>query len=309
MPPRMPHTIKENDLVALLGPASPLSDDKAVEESIRGIEAIGLRVKTYPSAYKKHDYLAGTDRQRAADLTKAFADPRIKAIFCIRGGYGSSRLLPMIDWKAAGDTRKPFMGFSDITSVIGALQTKGNLVSCHGPMGVYLRNQEKATESRQDSMRKILFEGYRGLSLKKECGSAFKCEKIVKGKATGQLVGGNLSLFAGLCGTPWMPKAKRSILFLEELSENPYKLDRYITQLINAGFFRNVAGIALGDFSDCDPKAPDKDDWKTVLKKCLSPLKVPMIAGLPIGHCRPTWTLPMGATVELDANKGDLKFL
>lgn len=310
MPIKTPHLLKENDLVALVGPASPVDGDKDVAAIVSAIEAMGFRVKPFPSASARHDYLAGTDRQRAGDLNRAFADDKIKAILCIRGGYGSSRLLSMIDWKAAGKSRKPLLGFSDITSLLGAMHRNAGLVSYHAVMGTYLMKDDEATRLMQESTRSLLLEGHKGRSLREMAGKHFKPQSWKKGKATGTLVGGNLSLFAGLVGTPYMPQPKKAVLFLEEIGEKPYKLDRYITQLVNAGFFKNVTGIALGDFSDCDPKAPDTGTCWDVLRACLAPLGVPILAGLPVGHCRPTWWLPMGAEVELDASpKGDLRIL
>ncbi len=306
MPIRPPHLLSPGDTVALVGPASPLKTEAEVLGAMAAVEALGLRVKAYPSARAKFDYLAGTDKQRAADLNRAIADEKIAGIFCIRGGYGSSRLLALIDWKAAGKSRKPFLGFSDLTSIIGGLHSQAGLVGIHAPTAAFFLKHPKEGEPSTAAIRKFIFEGWGGTSYRKLCGSDFAPRIVKRGQAEGVLVGGNLSLFAGLVGTPYLPKPRRAILFLEEIHEKPYKLDRYITQLVNAGFFKNVVGIALGDFTDCDPVAPDTGTSQEVLANCLKPLGVPILAGLPIGHCRPSYPLPLGVTARLDATRGDL---
>jgi muramoyltetrapeptide carboxypeptidase len=301
--------IQEGDLVALLGPASPLDNTKQVDEAVKAIEAIGLKVKEYPSARARFDYLAGTDKQRSSDIRRAFADKKVKAIVCIRGGYGSSRLLSMIDWKEVAKTPKIFWGFSDITSIFGALNSKSRMVGLHAPMASYFLVKDKTNEKVRQALRQFLFEGYHGISYRELCGRDFKPKVIRRGKASGTLVGGNISLFSGLLGTPWMPKPKEGILFLEEIHEKPYKIDRYITQLINSGYFDRISGIVVGQLNDCKASPPDKDDAMTVLTRCLKPLGIPILAGLPVGHDRPSYPLPIGIEVELDAVKGDLKII
>lgn len=309
---RAPNRLKEGDLVALVGPASPMKTDAMADRCATVVESLGLRVKRYPSSRQRYDYLAGTDRQRSADLNRAFADERIKGIFCIRGGYGSSRLLPLVDWKAAGKSGKPFVGFSDITSLIGALNTARGATAIHGPTPSYFLEKDKPGERSLAALRDMLFNGYKGLSYREWCGKDFKPRAARKGIAKGRLVGGNLSLLGGLVGTPWMPKPKRGeslVLFIEEIHEQPYKLDRYLTQIILSGWMDHIAGIAVGGIDDCKPKTPDKLTGPQVVERCLKDYKVPLLFGLPVGHCRPSYALPIGSDVELDANKGDLRVI
>jgi muramoyltetrapeptide carboxypeptidase len=307
MPLTMPRLLKEGDRIALVGPASPMKAPEEVEGCIRFVESLGLQVKEYPSARLKEDYLAGTDKQRAADINKALRDEKIKAILAIRGGYGSSRLLPLIDWKAAAKSRKLFAGFSDITSLIGGFAAQAGLATLHAPTPSYFLRDVPGTAEALAGLRRFLFQPWKKISYRELCGPAFDPQVIRKGKAKGVLVGGNISVFVGLLGTPYQPKAKRMVLFIEDIGEKPYKVDRYVTHLINAGFFKRVSGVMIGQFDDCNPVDPDKRSAVEVLSDCLRPLKIPVLAGLPIGHGRPSFPLPMGADVELDANNGDVK--
>ncbi len=309
---RTPNLLHEGDLVALVAPASPMKKDAEADKCAAVVESLGLRVKRYPSTRQRLDYLAGTDRQRAADINNAFANDKVKAVFCMRGGYGSSRLLPLVDWKAAGKTGKPLVGFSDITSLIGAVNSIGGAMAIHAPTPSYFLKNDPAGKRSLEALRECLLEPCAGLSYRERCGRDFKPRIAQRGKATGRLVGGNLSLFAGLIGTPWMPKPRRGedfILFIEEIHEQPYKLDRYLTQLILSGWMKNVAGVVVGGIDDCKPKRPDRWKGPDVVKFCLKDHKFPLLFGLPIGHCRPSYPLLIGADVELDAVKGDLRIV
>ncbi len=307
---KVPDLLKKGDRVALLGPASPMNDEKDVQPCIDFLKSLGLRVKAYPSSRKRFDYLAGTDAERARDLKNAFANDQIKAIFCIRGGYGSSRLLKLLDWKAISRTPKFLVGFSDITSLIGGLLSQSRMASLHAPTpSIFIKGNKKSNRIAREALERFLFDGFRPTSYRALCGDDFEPQSISRGKARGTLIGGNVCLVAGLCGTPYMPKPPKGILFLEEVNEKPYKLDRYLTQLMNAGFFDRISGVALGQFTDCEPGNEDRDDALTVLSRCLRALRIPVLAGLPIGHDRPAFPLPMGVQAELDASKGDLKIL
>lgn len=306
MPVNMPHLPKPGDTVALVGPASPMKDKKEVAGCIAFVASLGFRVKAYPSSHLHEDYLAGSDKQRAGDINRAFADPKIKAIFTIRGGYGSSRLLPLIDWKTAAKSRKLFTSFSDLTSLMNGLITHSQLSALHAPTPSYFLNDKPGNDLSRAALLQLLTKPAKATSYRELCGKAFKPVIVRKGRAKGLLVGGNLSLFAGLCGTPWMPKAKDIILFIEDIHEKPYKLDRFLTQIINSGYFRNVRGVAVGGLDDCTPTPPDRLDGLAVITKCLTPLKIPVLAGLPIGHGRPSFPFFLGRHAELDAVKGDL---
>lgn len=304
---KKPALLKEGDTVALLGLASPVKNDEETDKCIAFIESLGLKVKAYPSARKRFDYLAGTDAIRARDLMGAFSNEKVKAIFSIRGGYGSARILPLLDWKKIAQNPKLLIGFSDITSVLNALYTKVGMVSIHGPMPNIFLKDDPANTPMKEGLRQAIFDGYSKISYREMAGKKYyKPKAIVRGRARGVLVGGNVCLMAGLCGTPYMPKAKEMILFLEELNEKAYKLDRYINQMILAGFFNNVTGVILGHFTNCDPAEGDTGKALDVLKRVLKPLGIPVLANFPAGHERPNYPLPIGMKCELDATKGEV---
>ncbi|MCC6546496.1 LD-carboxypeptidase [Candidatus Sumerlaeota bacterium] len=304
---KSPHLLKSGDTIALLAPSSPLKNEEELAGCVKFVEGLGLKVKEYPSVRLREDYLAGSDKQRAKDLNNAFGDKHVQGVFCMRGGYGAQRLLPLIDWKLAAKSRKLLLGFSDITSLIGGLASQSNLASLHGPTPSYFLHGKPGEAESREALRRFIFgELPKKVSYRELCGSAFKPQTIRKGKAKGVLVGGNASVFVCFMGTKYVPKAKSMILFLEEIGEKPYRIDRFVAHMINTGYMKNVGGVVLGDFTDCEPTGGDQRKALEVLADCLTPLKIPVLAGLPIGHARPSYPLMMGKEVTLDATKGDL---
>ena len=302
-----PNLLKSGDTVALLGPSSPMKNEEEIAGCVKFLEGIGLRVKQYPTVRLKEDYLAGTDKQRAKDLNTAFGDKQVQGIVAMRGGYGAHRLLPLIDWKRAAKSRKMLVGFSDITSLIGGLTRESGLASLHAPTPSYFLHGKPGEAESREALRRFLFGDLpKKVSYRDLCGDAFKPRTIHKGKATGMLVGGNASVFVCFLGTRYLPKAKSLILFLEEIGEKPYRVDRFITHMINAGYMKNVKGVVLGDFTDCEPTGGDQRKVLEVLADCLTPLRIPVLAGLPVGHARPSFPLMMGREVTMNATKGDL---
>ena len=309
MPLKPPH-LNYGDTIAILAPASAPPDPKAVDRSVATLEALGFRAKLAPNVRRRWGFLAGTDRQRAGDLMKMFADPKVQAILCLRGGYGTPRLLPLLDYAAIRSHPKIFIGYSDITALHCAFLAKANLVSFHGP----ILNSDFIKDNLPDftfqSFLKTLMkpsaagsicQGYRGKTV----------DILRPGTASGPLLGGNLSLLCALLGTPFQPFFKNKILFFEDLDEVPYRFDRMLTHLLNAGLLQQVAGIAVGINKGCrDPKARKTKEYRQtiqdVLKERLLPLKVPIVTGLPFGHIRLNATLPIGVRATLDARKGDL---
>ena len=304
-----PALLKPGDQVALIAPSSPFPNPADLEPAVASTEALGLVVKRYPTLTLREDYMAGTPEQRAKDLRKAFLDPKVKGIFCIRGGYSAGHLMPMLDWKELGATGKLFCGFSDLTTVLTALAAVGKLAGLHGPtMGFLGKPGEEAAASRE-GLKKFLFSPWKGISYRELCGKYWKPLTIRRGVAEGRLIGGNAAVFAGLIGTPVIPKKGPFILFLEDVGEKPYRLDRYVTQIFQSDLRDQITGVVLGQFSDCDPGSPEKHDALTVLARLLAPLKIPVMANVPIGHEHPTYSFPMGAKATMDAGKGELVLL
>lgn len=302
-----PPPLKEGDLVALVSPAGPLPDDGVLKACAAALEQFGLRVQVGSAAGKRYDYFAGTDEERTADLNDAFRNPEIKAVFCGRGGYGSGRLLPALDYDALRRQPKIFAGFSDLTAVHNAIATHAGLATMHSPTiatAFVAENQKIPPEA--VAVYRHLIESTEPL------GSVRKRMKwndpwtLKPGKATGRLVGGNLAVFAGFVGTPYMPPPEGRILLLEDVGEEPYRIDRLVTQLQLSGYLDKVEGIVLGQFSDADPSAPGRLPINEVLPRLFEKVNKPILANFPVGHVPFNASLPLGCRVDLDATDGDL---
>jgi muramoyltetrapeptide carboxypeptidase len=323
-----PQHLSPGDTLGVIAPASAPPDPRAVDRSVGVLEELGFSVKLAPNVRQRHGYLAGSDRERASDVMQMFTDRRVRGILCVRGGYGTARLLPLLDYRVIRAHAKVFVGYSDITSLHCAFLTRANLISFHGPMLNSDLNHADLPDFTKQSFLRTLgapaslsasnFVPFRntpaGLPALPGIAQGYrrKTIKILRGGvARGQLIGGNLTLLCTTIGTPWQPPFRGRILFLEDLSEQPYRFDRMLTYLLNCGLLQQVAGIAIGLNADCeDPKAKRSKEYRQtladVLKERLLPLKIPVITGLPFGHVPHNATLPVGAQVTLDAERGDL---
>ena len=304
-----PRLLQRGDTVAIISPSSPPADQANFPRAVESLEKLGFKVRLGRNARRRVGFLAGTDRERAADLMAAFANPEIKAIFCMRGGHGSTRLLSMLDFELIRRNPKIFVGYSDITALHCAMLTRASMITFHGPM----LNADVVTHgfprfSRDGFFRTLtqlaapgsIRQGYRGKTV----------GIIRRGMAAGRLIGGNLTMLCSLLGTPWQPSFRRKILFLEEVNEAPYRVDRMLTQLLNAGLLQQVAGIAIGICHGCDAagvkRRQDQQSVTDVFRERLLPLGVPVVLGLPFGHVAVNATLPVGLQVTLNGNTGDL---
>jgi len=238
-----------------------------------------------------------------------FRDRRVNGIMCLRGGYGSARILPLLDYATIRRNPKVFVGYSDITSLHCALLVKAGLISFHGPM---LCSDWIKPQMPQLAVRTFFAAVASQQKLRISRSAEFASITTVrKGRVTGRLIGGNLSILCGTVGTPWQPPFKNAIVLLEEVDEEPYRIDRSLTHLLNAGLLQQVAGIALGSFAGCtDPKATSATEYRQtvedVFRDRLGPLGIPILAGLPFGHQPLNVTIPIGAQATLDASKGEL---
>jgi muramoyltetrapeptide carboxypeptidase len=308
--PIIPERLHPGDTLALIAPASAPPDPKAVDESVAALEELGFKVKLGSNARKRWGFLAGNDRERAGDLMHSFTDRKVHGITCIRGGYGTPRLLPLLDYQAIRKNPKVFIGFSDITALHCAFLLKSNLLSFHGPMVASHFIKRDYPKFWRDSILKVVMEPAPAGSVCR--GYAGKTVSVLHGgTASGELIGGNLSLLCAIMGTPYQPSFRKKLLFLEDLDEVPYRMDRMLTQLLIAGVLQQVAGVAVGICENClDPKAKTAKEYRQTLedvfKERLAPLKVPVVIGLPFGHVPHNATLPVGGRAVLDANKGDL---
>ena len=298
-----PNSLYPGARVALLC-ASSAGPEERLEPSIAAVKAMGLEPVVYPSCYyvNRHGYFAADDAQRAKYIQDAFADPTIQGIICIRGGYGAGRLLPFLNWKDIGRHPKPLFGYSDVTALHIALNQCCHMVSYQTPM--------PSTEWYKDTddftvtyLRRALFGALTGPMPMGE-----NVETLQGGKAKGILCGGNLSLVCDSLGTPWEIDTRGKILFLEDVGEKTYRIDGMLTQLRNAGKLDDCAGILLGYWTDCEPEYPDRTlTLPEIIEEVVLPAGKPVLSGLACGHSLPTMSLPLGATLVMDANAKTLE--
>lgn len=305
-----PPRLRSGDTVGIVAPASPAEDPEDIDDFAAALANLGFKSKIAPNLRKRLGFLAGDDQARADDLMAMFGDRDVKGIFCLRGGYGSARLLGMLDYHLIKRNAKVFVGFSDITALHAAFETHARMVSFHGPTLNSSITSSRPSKFTLGSMMKTIMEPSAPGGI---CNGATQSPVTIlkRGTATGPLIGGNLTVFMSLIGTPYQPRFKGSILFLEDVGEQPYRFDGRLTHLLNAGLLQQVAGVAVGNNKDCtDPDAAKAKEYhqtvEDVLKDRLLPLGVPVVSGLPFGHVRENATLPMGLQATLDAVKGDL---
>jgi muramoyltetrapeptide carboxypeptidase len=254
------------------------------------LERSGFGVKVAPHAFDRRRYLAGDDEARASDLHWMFQDPEIAAIFCSRGGYGGQRLLDRIDFDLIRGNPKIFVGYSDITALLTAFYFRSGLITLHGPV---LREVAEGGAENWKVLLGLLCSG-RCLQVRLAEGEA-----IVRGRASGPLVGGNLSILCHLVGTPFLPSLDGCILFLEERGEALYRVDRMLTHLKLSGHLKSLAGLVAGQFEDCGPAA----SIHALLAETFADQEIPVASGLPLGHGRRNTPLPVGLPAELDTGQ------
>ena len=288
--------------VALVAPASAVPEEK-LQPALDFVRSLGLEPVPYPSCFfaNRDGYLAASDRQRADDINAAFADPDIQGVWCIRGGYGAHRILPLLDPAVIRANPKWFGGYSDVTAILTFLNQDCGLECYHCTM--------PSTEPDADPftlgwLKRALFGALSG-PLDPPAGQAPTV--LVPGTARGVLCGGNLSLLAASLGTPWEVDTRGKILFLEDIGEKTYRVDSMLTQLRNAGKFRDCAGIVLGAWTDCVPEYPEKTlELPEIFAQLIAPAGKPAIMGFACGHVLPAFALPMGRMCTLDASAGTL---
>jgi len=292
MPYRPFNRLPPGALVAVVAPAGP-ADAQRVAAVPALIESQGWRARVYPGCHQRTGFLAGPDAQRAADLQAALDDPAVDAIWCLRGGYGSGRLLGRITLPARP---KLLIGYSDITA-LHALLDRAGWLALHAPMPA----SDLLLPGHEDDARVLFALLKQGLPAGTVWAPPLATPALrCAGRAQGRLLGGNLSLLAALCGTPWQPVTDGRLLFIEDVSESLYRVDRLLLQLAQAGLLAAAAGFVLGSFTEADDPLP-------VLQDHLAHLGKPVLGGWPAGHGTPNRALPMGALATLDADAGSLR--
>jgi muramoyltetrapeptide carboxypeptidase len=306
--PIKPPKLSPGDTVGIALPARMAFEASRIDLARRQLEAAGFAVRLGENAYARHGYFAGTDDERAADLNALFADPEVRGIFCFTGGWGSPRILPLLDYEAIRAHPKVLLGFSDITALINAVHRETGLVTFHGPVA--------DTELRPwtlEQLRRVVMSdqpiGVLGNPPPRDGQLVPRDYRIVTvrgGRARGRLVGGNLTLVAAMIGTPWEPDTEGAILLLEDVREDLYRVDRMLTQLSQAGKLTALAGVAFGYCTHCEPGEGASFSFEEILHHWLAPLGVPVMAGLAFGHLPEKLTLPIGLEAVLDADAGTL---
>ena len=310
-----PRRLAQGQTIGLVAPASPCNERVQIDFAIETITSLGFHVKPGRHLYHRHGYLAGHDQERAADINQLFADQEVDAIISLRGGYGSARLLPYLDYELIRNNPKIITGFSDVTAVLNAIYTKTGLMTFHGPEAETTYTPYRLTE-----FKKVLmmpqgicaigspppFEGGEGKVEREN-----RLTRIVTGKARGPLIGGNLTLLVDLLGTPFEPDFREKLLFLEDVGMTTDQVDRCMSHLWLAGKLQQVTGIIFGKFEDISYLSTWA--WRFTLEEVLAErcqeLNIPALAGLMIGHFDDQTTVPIGCAAELDVGAGTLTLL
>lgn len=298
-PTRYPKRIKRGDTVGIITPSSPLVDDVGYANAEANFKTLGLSIKWGRNVGKKYGYLAGTDDERIADIHDMFSDPEVKAIVCLRGGSGAARLLNRLDYGLIARNPKIFMGYSDITAFLQAIFTQAGLVTFHGAVA-----NSVWTPMVTNQFTQFFFDGTPPVYATKQ--QEFRT--ITGGTAEGRLLGGNLTVLTGIAGSNYFPDFEDSLLFLEDIGEAPYRIDRMFSQLALTGALSQIKGFVFGKCSDCEAESPKNSlTVDQILTHYIKPLGIPAYQGARIGHIDEQFILPIGARVRMDADRGTLQ--
>jgi muramoyltetrapeptide carboxypeptidase len=309
--PVKPPRLKAGDTVGLVMPSFAQWDPEPLDILLETLQALGLKAQVGKHVFDRRGYFAGRDEDRAADLNSMFADPGVDAIHCVRGGWGAARLLPLLDWNTISRNPKILVGYSDITALLLSVHARTGLVTFHGPVGASTWNAFNV-----DWMKRVLWNAEAAtFANAKEANDTLvpvknRTRVITPGKARGPLLGGNLTVFTTIIGSGYLPDFRDCILFLEDVEEAPYSLDRMFTQLKLAGVLGQAKGVVWGT---CDKCAPGEGFGSLTIPDVLDDhvraLGVPAYSGAMIGHVDRQFTLPLGVQVELDADAGTITML
>lgn len=304
---RKPPALVPGSTLGIIAPAGPVRDLAPVIEGIRRIEDLGFRVSLAPNVLNKNKYLAGTGSERLDDFHRMFLDPEIDGIMCLRGGYGSMKILPGVNYDVVRRNPKLFLGYSDITALQLAIWKMTGLVTFSGPM----LSSDMGRGPSDFTLRHF----YSAVTDPRPLGAVppapgVKTKAIIPGRSSGRLLGGNLTMVAAALGTPYEIDTRGAILFLEDVDEQPYRVDRMLQQLRLAGKFDSAAGVVFGEYVNCE--AGDRNTSFTlaeVLEAAVSGLHIPCFHGLSVGHGDHKATLPLGVRAEIDASQCLLRII
>jgi muramoyltetrapeptide carboxypeptidase len=300
-----PKRLSPGDTVGMVSPATAVFEADEIALAKEQLEAVGFKVVVGKHAYDRWGYFAGRDRDRAADINAMFADDAVAAVICFTGGWGSPRVLPYLDYDLIARKPKVIIGYSDITALLNTIHKRTGLVTFHGPVGASVFEPYSL-----ENFKRVVMTAEPAGSLapppKKPTELVDRSNRIVRlapGKASGRLVGGNLTMIATAMGTPYEIDTAGAIVFLEDVTEELYRVDRMLTQLALGGKFDRAAGVIFGRCSRCDFKGPTFS-LEEILRDRFGSLPVPAISGLSFGHIEQKLTLPIGVMATLDADAG-----
>lgn len=304
--------LRPGDTIALINPSGAVYERQPYDIATESLRALGFKVREAPNLRARYGHFAGTDAQRASDVNAMFVDPSVQGILAMTGGSGGNRILPLIDYAQIRRTPKFLGGYSDLTALINAVQVQTGLITFHCPMG-----SSEWNEFSINGLRGAVMEA-QALTLvnPKDSDDAIvsKTGRITTlrgGTARGPLVGGNLAVLTSMAGSPYYPRFDGAILFLEEVNEYIYRVDRMLSTLKLSGALDRVAGVVLGGFTNCGPGDGSFGTLTLdeVFDDYFKPLKVPVYSGALFGHIKRKFTLPVGLDVEMDADAGTLRYL
>ena len=292
--PLRPPRLEPGDTIGIVAPASPFDAD-LFDRGIQALESMGYQIHIPDDLFERNGYLAGNDEHRADLIHRSFSDQTLKALMCARGGYGSMRLLPLLDFSLIQNNPKIFIGLSDISAAPSAIYSKTGLVTFHGPTVTTLSS---ASEKTREALKAAIspdqpheIEMKNGIT-------------ICSGSSSGRVCGGNLNTLNHLLGTPFTPDFKGHLLFLEDRGEKPYRIDRMLAQMKQAGCFRHLAGLILGDFIDCG----SQQEIIQIFTEAFADACIPIIGGCEAGHGKQNLTIPFGLEATLDADNCKLSY-
>lgn len=307
---KKPRRLEPGMTVGIVAPSSPVRTPGRLDRGVKQLEQLGFRVVLGTHVHDTYGYLAGADAARTDDLLIMLERDDVDAVLCLGGGYGAARTVQALDLARLRRLRerpaKAFVGYSDITVLHALLQHELGWMTYYGPMASSLA---EASDYTLAAFQRALMSAV-PFAVQSPESDAPPWRTLFPGRAEGVLVGGCLSLIVSLLGTPWAWNLRDKIFFFEDVGEQPYRIDRMLTQLLMAGLLAECAGIVIGEHVDCEPREPEKSlRLEQVFEDLLRPLGVPLVYGLPIGHGRHLATLPIGARVVLDASAPELRLL
>lgn len=304
-----PKRLNKGDLIGVISPASSPDETIRTEQGVRYLEKLGYKVKVGKNVGKTNGYLAGLDGERLEDFHSMFIDKNVKAIFCLRGGYGAFRLLDKIDFKLIKQNPKIFVGYSEITALQNAIFTKTGMVTFAGPM-VAVDFWNEVNTYTAEIFWKIITSNKKFGKIELPEDYTNGLPNLHSGIVSGRVIGGNLAVFTALLGTEYFPPMKDKILLIEDINEKPYKIDRLLNQLRLAKVFKQIKGIILGRFVECYEPDPNTKTLSLgeVIEHYIGSLKMPILYTFPHGHIKELVTIPFGISVKMNATKGFVEF-